>query len=65
VPVQDRLGIMLTTREAAAHMNVCPTTVRRWLYRGTIRGTKFSDVRGRGRYRIPLAEIERLKNEKH
>jgi excisionase family DNA binding protein len=56
-PLPDRLSPLLSTREVATLLNMCPTTVRRMLYRGTLRGNRLN---GKGRYRIPVSEVRRV-----
>ena len=47
----------LTVPEAAEALRVHDETVRRWLQAGRLRGTKLP---GRGDWRIPQAEIDRI-----
>jgi excisionase family DNA binding protein len=55
---EDRFAPMLSVPEVAKILKTCDTTIRRWLARGIIRGTRFQGRRGR--FRIPLAEVQRL-----
>lgn len=47
----------LTTKEAAARLSLNPLTIQRWIREGKIRAGKLP---GRGGYRIPVVEIERM-----
>ena len=46
-----------TTREVAERLRLNPLTVQRWIREGKLQATKLP---GRGGYRIPISEIERL-----
>jgi excisionase family DNA binding protein len=48
---------VLTTKEVADRLRVKVITVQRWLHAGKLRGTKLP---GRGGWRIPASEIERM-----
>ena|SRR5688572_26963886 len=47
---------LLTVRAAADRLGVSYSTVKQWIYKGTVRTT----VTGGGHHRIPEAEVERL-----
>jgi excisionase family DNA binding protein len=55
---EDRFAAMLSTAEVSRILNCCPTTVRRMLARGDLRGTRFQGRRGR--FRVPRSEVQRL-----
>lgn len=48
---------VLTTKEVADRLRVKVITVQRWLHAGKLRGTKLP---GRGGWRVPVDEIERM-----
>jgi molybdopterin-binding protein len=47
---------LLTVREAASRLGVGYSTLKQWIYRGSVRTTR---TRG-GHHRVPTAEIDRL-----
>jgi len=47
---------LLTVRAAADRLGVSYSTVKQWIYKGTVRTT----VTGGGHHRVPEAEVERL-----
>jgi excisionase family DNA binding protein len=47
----------LTTKEVAARLKLNPLTVQRWIRDGKIQAGRLP---GRGGYRIPISEVERL-----
>jgi molybdopterin-binding protein len=48
--------MLLTVRKAADRLGVSYSTVKQWIYKGTVRTT----VTGGGHHRVPESEIERL-----
>lgn len=48
---------MLTTEQVAERLQLHVITIQRWLRDGTIKGTKLP---GRGGWRVPVAEVERV-----
>ncbi|GGO83453.1 helix-turn-helix domain-containing protein [Nonomuraea cavernae] len=48
----------LLSKEVAERFRVDPSTIRRWLYAGRLKGHRY----GRD-WRFPLAEVERLEAE--
>lgn len=47
----------LTTREVAERLHLNPLTIQKWIREGKIQAGRLP---GRGGYRIPIAEVERL-----
>lgn len=50
------VAMPLTVRNAADRLGVSYSTVKQWIYKGTMRTT----VTGGGHHRVPEAEVERL-----
>ena len=50
------VAMPLTVRSAADRLGVSYSTVKQWIYKGTMRTT----VTGGGHHRVPEAEVERL-----
>ncbi len=53
----------ITVAEAAKRLNVCTTTIRRYLRQKRLKSFKLCSAKN-GAYRIPIKEIEKLLNGK-
>lgn len=54
------MGKMYTVKEAAKELNVTEYTVRRYLHKGIINGTKYVNS-DKGSWHIPERELEKLR----
>lgn len=52
----------LTVPQAAERLGVVPDTILKWLIRDFLHG---SQATWRGRWKIPLSEVERIERELH
>ena len=64
MPTQKTQGVIgmteqtYTVKQLAQLLNVCDTTVRRWIDVGKVRAYKLTE--GRGHWRVTKEEVERL-----
>lgn len=53
----------ISTTEAARRLGIKPRTIQKWIEQGIIKAYRLNPS-GRSVYRVPVAEVERILNER-